>query len=406
MKPKRINSFASVPLLLSAALGACTGRTSGDDTSEVPDNEPQPKIQISAGGYHTCGITQGGTVKCWGYNNCGQAGGTTGVYVAQPSSLSGFDSRVVAVSSGKYHNCALTEAGTVGCWGSNASGELGNGFYNTVSGKKFPVPFEVQGLPSRVVAVSAGGDHTCALTDLGAVFCWGYFEREQSGVDIQVVQTTAAPVTGLEAGVTAISAGGAHTCALMDTRNVKCWGNNGSGELGNGTTDKSYNTPVLVEGLHSVESVSAGVAVTCALTISGGVKCWGSGHSGAIGDDDPTGFRTVPTQVSGLDSGVIAISIGTAGSCALTYSGQLLCWGRVGDGYGCTGDIFHREFDSKPTPVPGLESGVVGVSMGGFHRCALLDDDKVVCWGANDKGQLGDGTTTCRLDPVEVVGFP
>ncbi len=179
------------------------------------------------------------------------------------------------------------------------------------------------------VSVSTGSSHTCGLTDRGGVMCWGSNYNGQLGDGTTIERYTPVAVTGLDTGVKAISAGTTHTCALLTTGGIKCWGNNNHGQLGDGTKINRW-TPVDVIGLTSgVAAIEAGGLDTCAVTIHGGAKCWGSNNHGRLGDGT-TIDRSTPVNVIGLFTGVAAIRAHDAGGsyiCALLTSGGVKCWG-------------------------------------------------------------------------------
>ena len=227
-------------------------------------------------------------------------------------------------------------------------------------------PVAISGLSSGVTAISAHGYHTCALTSAGAVECWGYDAYGELGDGTTTNKRSPVAVSGLSSGVTAISAGEHHTCALSSAGVVKCWGDNEFGQLGDGTTTTKI-TPVPVSGLSSVIAISTGGSHTCMLTSAGAVKCWGDNGDGQLGDGT-TANKTTAVPVSGLNSGVIAISAGDFHTCALTGAGAVECWG-----YNAFGELGDGTTTTKMTPVAvsGLSSGVVAISAGGYHTCAL-----------------------------------
>ncbi|MHB1138719.1 MAG: RCC1 domain-containing protein [Microthrixaceae bacterium] len=302
------------------------------------------------------------------------------------------------LSGGHDQTCALTPQGGVKCWGSNGKGQLGNG--STVTS---PLMVDVSGLTSGVAAISSGRDHTCALTDSGGVKCWGKTlgQSDMDEMDDPLYQTTPVDVPGLTSGVAHISSGEHHTCAVTDAGAVKCWGKNDGGQLGDDTTSNSF-TPVDVVGLGSgIASVEVGDRHTCAVTTSGGVKCWGLNYGGQLGDDTDTS-SSVPVDVLGLGAGVASVELGTLFSCAVTTAGGVKCWGY--NQFGQIGDGTNTD-RWTPTQVSGLTSGVSALSAGDLKICALMTSGGVKCWGNNSSGGLGDGTKDPRSVPVDVVGI-
>jgi alpha-tubulin suppressor-like RCC1 family protein len=201
--------------------------------------------------------------------------------------------------------------------------------------------------------------------------------------------------------VAAAAAGVFHTCALTSSAGVKCWGRNVRGELGDGTTTER-DTPVDVTGLTSrAAAVAAGYVHTCAVTTDGGVKCWGSNSEGQLGDGT-TIDRHTPVDVAGLASTAAAVTGGSAHTCALTTGGGVQCWGRNESGQLGDGTTTGRR---TPVDVILQANGVAAVAAGQVHTCAVTTGGGVKCWGWNRYGQLGDGTTIDRLTPVDVVGL-
>jgi alpha-tubulin suppressor-like RCC1 family protein len=208
----------------------------------------------------------------------------------------GLSNGTVVISSGQYHTCALTTGGGIKCWGSNTFGQLGDGTGSHTNNFQ-PTPVEVIGLGSGVVAISSGMWHTCAVTTAGGVKCWGNNDRSQLGDGTTTLRTAPVDVVGLSSGVAAVSAGEYHTCALTKRGGVKCWGDNLFGQLGDGTKNGS-STPVDVLELSSgVSAISAGYSHTCALPLGGGVRCWGRNDFGQLGINP----GWTPVDVVGLE---------------------------------------------------------------------------------------------------------
>jgi len=360
----------------------------------VPSHLLTDVAEIKAGERHTCALTSAGGVKCWGFNHDGQLGDGQGEDRSAPVDVVGLTSGTKAITAGWRHTCVVTSAGGVKCWGNNHDGQVGDG---TEVDRKSPQ--DVVGLMTRVTTITAGERHTCALTTTGGVKCWGNNHDGQLGDGTRKDKITPVDVIGLMSGVTALAAGFRHTCALTTTGGVKCWGSNHDGQLGDGT-DNDRHAPVDVAGLTSgVIAITARWRYTCALTSTGVVKCWGGNHDGQLGDGTRTD-RSTPVDVVGLASGVKALTAGWRHVCALTVDGGVKCWGsnhegQLGDGTGV---------DRKnPVDVVGLSGGIIAIAAGGQHTCALAKSN-VTCWGENEDGQLGDGTFKNTLAAKPEVG--
>ena len=342
---------------------------------------------LSLGNQHSCLTTAQGTVKCWGRSSPLSAG------IWTPFDLT---PNVVQTASGETHACILLSTGTVQCTGSNnAHGQLGNG---TTS--RSYAPTEVVGL-TGVTQIVAYHDNTCALLGSGSVKCWGENSYGQIGDGTTTDRSVPTQVTGLTSGVVQISTSIDNSCAVLSSGVVKCWGRNRFGQIGDGTTTDRY-TPTQVTGLSfGATQVTAEGSYACAVLTNGSVSCWGYNSFGNLGDGTTTN-RYIPTQVLGLTSGVSQIIARSYTACALLTSGSVKCWGYNSDGQIGDGTTTDRY---APKQVTGLTSGVERISVGGFFACALLTAGLVKCWGDNTFGKLGDGSTTDRYTPVDVLGL-
>ena len=305
---------------------------------------------------------------------------------------------VKSISAGQLHTCAVTKLDGVKCWGNNAVGQLGDDTKLTRT-----IPVDVYGLTSGVLSMSAGGLHTCAVTKTAGVRCWGINSNGQLGNGSMTQSLTPVLVTGTDtAPLSNIASGRAHTCAMTSASGVKCWGWNGYGQLGESTlVDRT--TPTAVFGLASgVASIEAGAIHTCAVLNTGGVQCWGDNGSGQIGNGGNPSLEVMkPANVTSLSSGVLSVSAGDAHTCAVTAS-AVKCWGsndkgQLGNGSTAT--------SVTPVTVSVLSSGVKSVSAGGTQTCAITAANGAMCWGNNANGQLGNGSTATSSIPVDVTGL-
>lgn len=349
--------------------------------------EPLHFSQISNGWQHTCGLTTDGKVKCWG------TWGSQGGYQSVPVDMQSLPDKVTALSTSEWHTCALLVDGTVKCWGGNQAGQLGNG---NLTAQNNPVSVADLGAPA--IAIAAGGQHTCAVLSGGGVKCWGsnLFGELGDGTTTQRLAPTA--VSGLNSGVKMVVAGEKHTCALLETGEVKCWGDNTYNQLGDGSAAQRL-TPTPVSGLDTVSQVRAGRAHTCALR-AGGLWCWGHNFYGQLGDSTTTN-RAAPTAVTGLVSSVSDFAAGGFQTCAISQ-GKLTCWGDNSMGQVGDGSLVNR---STPTVVKELDASVTAASAGPWNTCAILSNGTAYCWGNNWAGQLGDASLNLRTTPTDLNGY-
>jgi alpha-tubulin suppressor-like RCC1 family protein len=315
--------------------------------------------------------------------------------------------RPALLALGRYYSC-LEVAGGVRCWGSNADGELGDG---TTTDRSSPTM--VQGLLSTVEIAPHDG-HACARLVDGTMRCWGYNQSGQVGdgtttgrlapVAVCAGPGSAQPCTPLSPVVSlAQGSFSDHTCVSLADGTARCWGANPYGQLCNGTTQFSP-TPTVAAGLTGAKKIVLGAQHTCALFSDGSVQCagrndFGTNGAGALGDGTMAN-RAVLGLVSSL-SGVVDISAGYFHTCAVRMNGSVQCWG--GNNYGQLGDGT-RTTRLIPVAVAGI-TNAVAVSAGEIDSCAVLLDGTAACWGTNAYGNLGDGTMTPHLQATPVPGL-
>jgi len=351
----------------------------------------------------------------WGYNGYGQLGDGTTTNRLTPVQVSGLST---AIAAGWNHSLAVKSDGTVWGWGYNGYGQLGNG---TTTNSSTPVPVCAtppaicpgSGL-SGMTAIAAGLDHSLALKSDGTVWAWGYNAYGQLGDGTTINRHTPVQVSGLS-GVTAIAAGWAHSLAVKSDGTAWAWGYNGYGQLGDSTTINRL-TPVQVcdttcpGPLSGVTAIAAGQYHSLAVKSSDGtVWGWGWNGYGQLGNGTTTNSST-PVQVSGfsIGSGVTTIAAGSAHNLAVKSDGTAWAWGYNGNGQLGDGTTINRHTPVQvcDTTCPGRLSGVTAIAAGGIHSLAVKSSDRTVwAWGYNGYGQLGDGTTTNRLTPVQVSGL-
>jgi alpha-tubulin suppressor-like RCC1 family protein len=394
--------------------------------------------RIVAGNAHTCVLTGQNRVRCWGDNQFGQLGYGNAIdvgdaptrlpYTAGDVPLPATDP-VLQLVAGNNHTCVLSQSGLVYCWGDNQFGQLGYNRTDNLGDGEAVTSFGYVTLGDLATRISAGGDHTCAILSSGALRCWGRNNAGQLGRgntanigDNETVYSAGNVDLGTGVTVQDLALGDSHTCALLTTGAVRCWGLNSTGQLGYGNAanlgdNEPINNLQNVSLTGAVRKLVAGDNHTCALTLVGTLRCWGSNQFGQLGQvlpgqafnsngtliqNGPNGTNwgdaanELPKDLaSDINTGsqVTDVTAGNNHTCALSSDGQLRCWG-----LGNSGQLGYGNFNSQPNPpTAGVNlDGVTAyrVIAGAAHTCALRSNGTARCWGAGADGRLGRGSTT------------
>jgi alpha-tubulin suppressor-like RCC1 family protein len=335
-------------------------------------------------------VLTGCNALAFGRNIDGRLGDGTTENRIEPVATSG-STTFRSIDAGEAHTCGIArEAGTMHCWGEADRNRLGLG-----------APFDDRTVPAQVgsdtdwVAVSAGGEHTCAVKANGTLWCWGDNRHRQSAPDTEISLTHAVRVDD-RTDWTAVSAGTDHTCALRSSGNLFCWGRNDGGKLGAG--DSKRGGIRAVAGAATWRSVDVSVHTCAIATPRARLFCWGANGSGQLGVGDTT-FRATPTRV-GTDENWSSVGTGDSHTCARKSSSSVWCWGangtgQVGDGSGV--------LQLRPVELAGPDDWL-SLAVGGSHSCGIRSGIGVWCWGAGTDGQLGNGSTAHRTTPAPIAG--
>ncbi len=381
----------------SGAADAASGADAGTDGG-VMVSPPLPP-RLAAGHQSSCAALATGGPRCWGNNASGQLGDGTTTMRTSATPVMGLASASV-LGVGQGHACAL-DGSTLSCWGSNASGELGLGSTTPSSSSS---PLAVTALPSGTVEdVSLGAGHSCAIVE-GALYCWGDNGEGQLGLGDRTPRPapTAVALPGAERALR-VDSFSVHTCALLASGAVACFGDNTENQVHAGATTSDALSPMIVPGIADAADVATGSAHTCVLRRDGTVWCWGSSFAGQIGDGV---FRPVPmpvtspTPTAAIPDVVVQITAGSAHNCALTRGGLVYCWGDNSAGQVGRDSALEFMLD-EPTLLGGL-TAVGEVAAGSFHTCVRTDAGTHLCLGDNTWGQLGR-TGASSHTPMPVV---
>ncbi|MFO7564966.1 MAG: hypothetical protein R6X02_20140 [Enhygromyxa sp.] len=390
-------------------------------------------LAVDAGGAHTCVLIEGGRVKCWGLNNSGQLGLGHALIIGDdelPSEVPdvSLPGPAVQVSTGlAEHTCARLEDQSVYCWGRNNAGQLGLGHTDNIGDdESITTPTSIG---VDVTEIEVGSFQTCALGVDHTVYCWGlgfygqlgYGNLEWVGDDEAPSEVGPVPVGG---PIRELAVGGAHTCALSLIGTISCWGYNTYGQLGYGHTDDigddelpsaAGTAPVVPKGLPANTNgiqLSVGVYSSCAVFDGGKALCWGDGSNGQLGqfDTENLGDDELPSDAFPIDlpAPISHLSAGGAHVCALLETGEAYCWGSAEFGqlgYGNLQDIGDDEAPSAGGPLD-VGGDIRVLDAGFFHTCAINEFNELRCWGNNDAGQLGQGNTNTLGDNEAIADIP
>ena len=309
----------------SNSIGQLGNNSITNSSIPVPVSGISNATQVAAGDGHSCARLSNGQIKCWGYNASGLGNGST-TNSSTPVLVSGI-SNATQVAAGDGHSCARLSNGQIKCWGYNAFGQLGNGSTTSSS-----IPVLVSGI-SNASQVSTGRNVTCATLASGAIMCWGFNFNGQLGNNSTTNSSIPVLVNGIS-NATQVAVNYSHTCARLNTGQVKCWGYKYLGRLGNGENNfENSLIPVLVSNLSNATQVAVGPEHSCARLNTGQVKCWGYEYYGRLGngEDNFFGSSDLPVLVNGL-SNVTQITADGEHSCSLLTSKKIKCWGYNGFG--------------------------------------------------------------------------
>jgi len=369
-------------------------------------------LGVTAGWHHSCAVLASGAVKCWGQSyELGNGAASDSVTPVVVTGINGVTAKATAVDAGDSHTCAVVSPGSVWCWGSNLNGQLGNGTTtggatpvettltaaNVSQCGAFGAPCDA------ATQVTGGGDHTCALLRDQTVDCWGQntFGQVGNGTFAGPV-TSPTPVSGLPGLATSVSAGSYHSCAVIKASGIWCWGRGDGGTLGYGGTS-SQALPVRVAlpdaGAQPATVSAGGNDTTCATLTDHSVWCWGFNGNGQLGDGT-TIERDTPVQAVGATATAVAAGSSHVCSADATSSLGLECWGlnQVGQ-LGNNNATFQ-----SPTPQVLARGGHFSlIDSSVLHTCTS-DRAVVYCWGYNANGEIGNTATNTAV-PTKVLGL-
>lgn len=355
---------------------------------------PPPVLALAVGSRHACATFAGGVVSCWGDNSTGALGASPTTAASSVPVVVPTVPAASALCAGTGFSCALGADAQVRCWGKNDLWQLGRAASSPAG------PDLVPGV-TAATAIACGATHACAVTASGVV-CWGGNASQQTGAP-----SSSRELPRIVAGVhaSAVTAGASHTCALSLDGGISCWGGAAMGQLGprgpSASSLASSAAPVVVPGPSAI-AISAGADHTCAAAVDGSVSCWGCANGGRLGVL-ATGPHPEPVLVAGATAALL-VAGGSELSCVASHDAAMAlgCWGSASFGELGTGGPLHTGVLTSPTPISSMPGPVTALAAGNGFACAT-SEGTVFCWGLNDRGQLGDGSTSTQTAPVPVA---
>lgn len=375
-------------------------------------------LKVAAGWYHTCAINTDNKLYCWGNNSRGQLGnGLSGSEAFESIPTKVNDDSWIAITTESENTCGITTNGKLYCWGGNASGQLGDG----TSGDPcvgYPYDCSDKNVPTKIgednwIEIESGLVHTCGIKAGNDLYCWGDNSVGEIGNGTSgVLAKETTPVKVNEDKWAKITAGWDYSCGINVSGTLYCWGSDIYGQLGDG--DHGSGTfkvvPEMITGDEAwseiVSSKGNSNPHTCGLSTKNNLYCWGNNETGQLGDgtncegsySDSCADKYVPTKIGG-DSWQ-KISAGGDHTCGIKSDGKLYCWGnnysgQLGDGTAGTSEDGYAANKSVPTKIG--DDTWIDISAGQDHTCGIKADSKLYCWGRNQRGELGDGTSCISL---------
>ncbi len=390
--------YHSCAILADATIRCWGGGLAGQLGNGAEANSATPVVvsgintaqSISLNGHNSCAKLSDNSLRCWGRNWYGQLGTTSHVYSTSPVDAYSGTPGVQSFSTGDTYTCIILTNNQLRCFGENANAQLGHVTIPSVN-----KPATVKNI-TNAVALTAGKRHSCVLLENGMVDCWGYNSRGQAGVGFQdLLSYIPRAVSGISMASTLLT-GWYHNCAILQLGNIKCWGGNWAGQIGDNSINDAL-TPVSVFGISTAQTISGGYDFSCASWTDGTVQCWGANEDGQLGDGSNIDSLT-PVDVVGITTAQ-SVSSGGGNACAVMDDQTVQCWGQ--NIYGQLGNNSSSN-SNIPVAVNGINTAL-SVSLGDWHGCVLLDNSSVQCWGRNHYGQLGDNTIIDSLVPVSVT---